>query len=118
MPKTPPFAEFKQRLFTAQKRYELKVGRTLDRDELAAKVGKAVKWGKPFSRGTVSQWFLGNQMPSVEQLEAIAKVLGCSPAWLAFGQTGEIITPDGEVLPASGGPPTPEPHHRSQRGRK
>ncbi len=117
MPKTPPFAEFKHRLFIAQKRYELKAGRSLDRDELAAGVGKAVKWGKPFSNATVSQWFLGNQMPSVEQLDAIAKFLGCSPSWLAFGDQSVITYPEGEQR-GSESPPPPDGHQQRKPGRK
>ena len=89
-PKKPPYAEFAHRLFIAQKRYELKTGKTFDRERLASAVGK--------SDSTVSNWFTGKQMPSVEQLAAIGKALGTSPSWLAFGDQSEFTTPDGEPI--------------------
>jgi transcriptional regulator with XRE-family HTH domain len=111
MPNKPPHAAFAGRLFAAQKRWELRNGRDLEREAFAVAVGKAVKRGRPFSSGTVSQWFLGNQMPSVEQLAAIARVLDTDPGWLAFGDQSAMTGPDGEPL----GDSSPDgPDHRQQ----
>jgi transcriptional regulator with XRE-family HTH domain len=86
MPKTPPYAAFARRLRIAVKRFELKTGDDLDQKEVAKRLG--------YSGGTVSDWFTGKRMPSVEQLEAIAKLLDASPGYLAFGDESEFTKPD------------------------
>lgn len=104
--KKPPYADFASRLYTAQKRYELKTGRDLDRGEFGKAVAKLAGRGTPLSDSTVSNWFTGKQMPVVKQLEAIGKVLGVHPGWLAFGSDDTITTPDSaEPIAASGNSP-------------
>lgn len=98
-PKSPPYEAFARRLFIALRRYELESGKNLDQKELAGLLG--------YSGGTVSNWFTGKIMPKVEQLEAIAKALDASPAWLAFGDTDEVTMPDN-------GEPKASPSHRGQ----
>lgn len=108
-PKKPPHTEFAKRLFLAQRRQELRTGVELDRSLFAHKVG--------LSEATVSMWFTGKQLPNVKQMDAIAKVLGVSPGWLAFGEQTVFTTPDGESRGGSE-PPPPDDHQRDQRGRK
>jgi transcriptional regulator with XRE-family HTH domain len=105
-PKKPPHADFARRLFTAAKRWELQTGLNLNREELAQSVD--------VSDSTVSNWFTGNQMPKVEQLEAIGKFLNASPAYLAFGEQYVITGPDGEPLST----PSPDAQAHRRQGKR
>lgn len=118
MAKPVPYAAFKKRLFVAQRRYELRTGDVIDREEFAARIGDAVKWGKPFSKATVAQWFNGHQMPSVAQIEAIALELGVHPAWLAFGSADVITMPDGDERPIDAEPPRSARRQQGRHGSK
>jgi transcriptional regulator with XRE-family HTH domain len=107
--KTPPYAEFARRLFIAQRRWELKTKKEFSREDLAAAV--------ELSDSTVSNWYTGKAMPSVDQLEIIGKVLRANPGWLAFGDQAVITNPEGEPI---GFPSQNGSDHRQQgkRGEK
>ena len=109
-PKSPPYAEFARRLFVALKRYELRAGREMDQKALA----KAMS----MSTATVSNWFTGKQMPSVEQLEAIAKKLDANHGWLAFGDQSEFMTPDNGEPRSSPSQPESDRRQQAKPGRK
>jgi hypothetical protein len=112
MAKHPRFPEFARRLFIAQRRYELAGGVGLDRGELAGAVAKATG-KKSLSDATVSQWFLGNLMPSIRQASAMASFLGVHPCWLAFG---DMDVEEESLEPPP--PPPPEGRPRVPAGRK
>lgn len=109
MPKTLPYAAFAHRLFVAVKKYELRSGKQVRQKALAKRLG--------YSAANVNNWFKGQAMPSVEQLEALGRELDTSPAYLAFGDFSEVYGPDGEPL-VSPSPAEPGHHQQGQRGGK
>lgn len=78
MPNKTLAGEFAARLFQAQLAYEGRIGRRLTREEFASMVD--------VSHPTVSAWLNANQLPSIVQVQDIARALGVSPGWLAFGE--------------------------------
>ncbi len=118
MARKAPYAAFAQRLYMAQKRYELKSGRDLDRDDFGRDVARRSGRDKALSDSTVSNWFTGKQMPAVKQLEAIAAVLGVHPGWLTFGEETEVMTPDGPESLAGSTPAAPKRRRQGPLGQK
>ncbi len=76
-----------QRLFRAIAHFEARRGSRVTRDEIGAAVGKTMK-REPYSGPTVTLWLQGAQVPSVAQIEGLAKFLGVNPGYLAFGESG------------------------------
>ncbi len=97
-----------ERLFQAQLSYEGKTGERLTRGRFAEMVG--------VSQPTASEWFTGTRLPSLEQVEAIARALGVSPAWIAFGE-GVMLA--GNHPPATATPPSSKTRAETKgRGRR
>lgn len=61
--------------------------------------------GKPPAQTTVSDWFKGLYVPSLEDVERLSKALGCPRCWLAFG---DGPGPDDPVLRGNHPMPPPE----------
>ena len=99
---------FHQRLFVLFMAWQGKQGRKVEQSELGTLVGKALK-RRPFTQATVSRWFT-TSIPSLETIEGLAKVMGSTPGWLAFGE-GE--PPDDPATPM----PMPRPRVGSDRPR-
>ena len=88
MTKLPHKETVAQRLFRAIAHFEARRGSRLTRDEVGAAVGKSMKRDDPYSGPTVTLWLQGAQVPSVAQIEGLARFLGVNPGWLAFGEAG------------------------------
>ena len=48
------------------------------------------------AKGTVANTEAGRSQPRVDTAEKLAKILGVSPAWLAFGEGPQPLKPSGE----------------------
>ena len=104
---------FGTRFFQALQDLGKTEGTGVSQGEVAARVAKILK-EKTKRDNTVSQWRNGKSLPDVVTVFVLARVLGVSPGWLAFGE-GEMATGDGM---AGNGPvpvaaPGPDPQARS-----
>lgn len=83
------------RLFLAYKSYEGRLGSKVSQAALAEAIGE--------SQPTISEWLRKDgRVPSVEQVERVARVLGVSPGWVAFNE-GVMLSgahPPAKPLPA------------------
>jgi transcriptional regulator with XRE-family HTH domain len=43
---------------------------------------------------TVSGWLTGKWVPDTFTIAAVAKIFGCSPGWLAFGEDAGVPSPE------------------------
>ena len=55
------------------------------------KTGRNKGAERPLSRGALAMYEIGDSEPDLKKLEAIAKALGVSPGWLAFGDETAVV---------------------------
>lgn len=107
MPHNPLGSEgFQHRLVLAYHLWQGRNARRLTQTQLGERVGKPL--GRAVGQYTVSDWFRGVSMPSLEETEALALVLEVDPGWLAFGHASESPAPEGA-------PPTNHPAPKKRR---
>lgn len=59
-------------------------------EEIGIRVGRAMKRADgAYSYQAVGQWLKGREPDSLDVIKALATVLGCDAAWLAFGPIAE-----------------------------
>lgn len=97
---------FHDRLIFAWFRWQALQGRQVQQSELGIAVGKLLN-KKPVHVSTVSRWFT-EATPDLQTIVAIAKVLGVTPGWLAFGSDCADCPP-----PSDPAMPIPMPRPKS-----
>lgn len=83
--------------------------------------------GRGVANTTVTEWLKGRSEPPLYVIEAIGRVLGVAPSWLAFGvdaprttpsQTAPyVLTPEETAVPATRPPDTQAPARKPTRKR-
>ena len=76
-----------ERLFQAWYLYQARSGGSRSQIWLADAVSRELKLaqGAYFTQASVSRWMKGTE-PNLETIQALGKVLGVNPGWLAFGE--------------------------------
>jgi transcriptional regulator with XRE-family HTH domain len=76
---------FRQRCFEARLFWERRNGRRLTQEMLVELYRKAS--GRKITQSTISDWINAVTIPSLEDVEYLAKAFGgIDPGWLAFGE--------------------------------
>lgn len=75
---------FHARFFSSFMVWQGRQGRRVEQAEFGALVGKAMH-RKAYTQAAVSRWFT-EAVPDLHTIEGIAKVLGTTPGYLAFGE--------------------------------
>ncbi len=87
---------FAQRLFYAYTLWQGRHGQRLTQTELGKHIGRMV--GYKVGQYTVSDWFRGETIPPILEIEAIARCLEVDPGWLSYGKATVAPGPFDHVL--------------------
>jgi len=86
MAERPDNEAFGRRLRQAKRDWEQSHDpQTISNEEIGRRVAALLKRGEPYSPQAVGKWMAGREPDTLDVVAAIAKVLGCDRAWLAWG---------------------------------
>ena len=94
--------DFAGRLAKAHGVHYARHGSRLTQEEIGVLVGRELR-RDPVSQQKVQTWF-GGREPDYLELSALARVLGVSAGWLAFGEGGETVAQPRATQPPGPGP--------------
>lgn len=90
MAERPENPEFGRRLREAKRQWEQTHDpRTISNEEIGKRVAKLLERDGAYSPQAVGMWMAGREPKALDVVKALATVLGCDPAWLAFGPAVE-----------------------------